>query len=550
MDVTEDWAAIKSALGSVIYTDPAMPWTPGLEKKYKAPPKGWSAWAGSGWESFDPDDLPLCMVLDLECSQARDGQWLAVLGMAWSAGRWYCWTGRDAEIPFPAGRLLVMQDGTRHDLAFLSCTYSHPGKTLVLDSHTMAAAMNGIPPECIEIFQAFSGLAMAGKSSHPWASHCTKLDLASLAAYYLGKKISKDLQEQHKNTPYAAIWDHTEPRTLIGYCAQDVIYTAQIAAQLVQILAGRYFPMAQSMVGMVRLSTASALINIGRAINIVESEIAGVERQLRGIVSELAGCMMLAYKAEGYEIPRSDLDWRELKGGKDKGKLRWFRDLEKASYSHDSIIAIQMADLRYKMQFVEWNGSKFQADGEEIGRFPITVENVENNVILSANPFLEDDRLILWAEARERLGRLRHTRFLLKETHSVGGVAKLPARPGDVCHLPSCPLLPWVLEQQRKGAGLLQIPEGFALVSEGLGEDDLGRGHAGDIGSTRTELNKVLPPDGLAEPEGLKLHDSWAQWLKGADLGDRIHNYVAARPGERLIGVDDGKIFYLEPLNE
>jgi hypothetical protein len=539
--IAKDWAAISFYLNHLLNLRCDLPWTPGMEAKQPKPPAGWSVWEMGQWVPVCHTRLPIAMGFDLESSKERDGSWVPVLATAFgSDGFWYCWTGKEPLIPFPHGRILVTQDGARHDITFLSCTYSHPGKTLVLDIRTMAAAMNGIPPEAMELWTAFDGRAKSGGGAHPWVATATRLSLEDLAYYYLGEVITKDLKQRYKDTPYSAIWAHSEPVTLVGYCAQDTQIAVRVAARLLPQLAGSFMPLPESMVGMVRLSTACTLVHVAPIVEKLDSAIAATELVLKTLVEGIARAMVATYQAHGGEHPRQDLDWRELRGGKDKGKLRWFRDLEKANFGHDTVIAIQMLDLSVGCPLSRWpliwNGSKFEARGSDYGRFPVRSDLLSQ--LSSDNPLATPEVLQYWAEQREKLGELRHVRRLVGDLHVVNdGIAKLPARPGDVAHCPECPLLPWVMEYAREN---IVLPEGKTIAAVPFTIPDFPQ----DGPTGRTTLNRVLPPECLTDRQGMELEQAAKAWWKNANRGDAIHSIVAARPGARLLGCVGEEVFY------
>lgn len=188
-----------------------------------SPPKGlgWHKRTTDDWAPVTVDDLPACMVVDVDPDE-EPGIYQCV-GLAVEG--WYVWRGRTGTlIPSVPGTLFIAHNGCEHDSQYCESEYLPPnaGKTAWIDTRSLSEALRGVHPDNRAQYIKFKAQLESGKGGVPeWVAKTCDSNLADAVRSFCGIQINKSVGGDLFSGEVA-------PQTVFEYCCQDVWATLKL----------------------------------------------------------------------------------------------------------------------------------------------------------------------------------------------------------------------------------------------------------------------------------------------------------------------------------
>ncbi|MEM7772262.1 MAG: hypothetical protein AAF327_17325 [Cyanobacteria bacterium P01_A01_bin.37] len=379
---------------------------PGYVPKSWDLPGGWSIYdvQNDTWASMEVEQLPQCMVLDIESQQeSKDGPWRPVMAIAMSSDAWYGWRwdglGLPELIPFPDGRIVIGHNVRPYDARYLSCEYDlNAERTLYIDTRQLAIAWRGLVDGQVSFYKMCQKNIKSGKGAPDWYDHALMTSLKELSDRVLGKTIDKTVRGSLEKWNHADMIAHLKsklalaaqqqlddgqmtygeltqkaaealatfqdlaPTSLAAYCAQDVHATYQLFQSLWALSSKNLMPSVLSWTGAHEISNLKVLTSPIEKQR--EHDIAVTAQSREAITAEL---QTLAFGFTPDSHPH--LDWSVFKSGPNKDKVKWLIQCDRDEWWLGCRSVVDLLCLTWDDAPIRWENRCWCANGNPIPHY-------------------------------------------------------------------------------------------------------------------------------------------------------------------------------------
>lgn len=285
---------------------------------------GWQVWQPktSKWQRIDAPVNGKTFFLDIETVEVN-GRWLPTCAVAMSAKGWLLWVtdfdNMTTTIPYGNNNVMINYN-TPYDRSYLSSEY------LMADSGNRFFDLMSAWIVCRGLSNQQRPMYLSEDITLDWMDQTATNSLSSVYEFYFGHPLDKGVRDQIVDIGLP--WVRHNMQSVIRYCCEDVLHTAQLHARLYPEY-NNHRPSDVSKSGSLILGSVWLPLDAerfpeyyNRAESMYQANISKTNDELFQLATEY---LELSKTWDKMPKPAEALDWTEAVSGKNKGLPMWYR---------------------------------------------------------------------------------------------------------------------------------------------------------------------------------------------------------------------------------